>query len=1206
MNPPPQPSPAKTAFRTRCDAALDVFARDVTFVCNQIPQYDHFVAHKLKRILGAFYAKVEKTPSTVQDLPTGGRDGGGRRGRGESARKRRRTGAGGDYDEDSDDPEYYTLDMRLINVSVDKCPYTVDEIEGNVRITYPKDVRGISDKSYCINVKATLRVEATWWDETSEEERTLTRNFDDHLVMRLPVMLRSRFCSLHGKTGEETIEHGECPYDLGGYFLVRGNEKSLVSQERKSCNHVMRYSTGGGASGASGGSEGGDATGWTVEAYCLGEGWSTATATTIHRSRKDHCVYWSAPNHLTESIPVTVLMRAIEVDPATETEEIRELLNATRLNYRTDAMTRTEAYEYIARRAKNRAMEGTSWSFFVEATKRHVETTVLAHVPFEEKPPALIHLLKELAACVRGERKADDRDHMKNKEFATTYTLLAELIAKLLRITETSTANYLNGRIRKPSTTLASLLEQVPKAFRHDGITNGLLYAFTTGNWGSKQGSGGDDTSMGISQMLSRWSYLSYIGQLRKLTSKVNPQNKIAAIRQINCSQYGTICPSQTPDGKHVGIIKNLALHSTFSLDRSSDQSVRANILSEIELTRGENDFDASAGCDVFLNGRRVGRSAVSSDEFRRRLVELRREERFPWDVSIDSRHGIVSARSREGRLMRPLIVIEPWGEMRAPFNADALRRGEIVFNDLVAAGTVEYLDAGETENCLIAFTFDGIVPGKTTHCEIHPSTMLGVPASTIPYPNHNQSPRVTYTSSMTMHAISVPFCNVKTRFDGSVQMLEYPQRAVATTRTSVALGLNWLPNGCNPDVAVTVYTGYNQEDSTVMKRSALDRGLFRSVSYHTYKTVFTKGKHDMLDTRNPVVLKRIKNRKKHETYDKIHAYAPAASLQTSHTIPELGTKIGPGDVIIAKFAIAGEETGVSLASAYRDVSIRLSSNDLGGYVDDARIIQLDNGDVEVQVRVRRVHKVMIGDKFTSRHAQKGTVSMILPDEDMPFSVVTGNRPDVLINLHAFPSRMTGGHLIEQHASKLAALQGDFIDATPFNEDAYGPEDVAKALERYGLRADGMETFINPVTGLHMKCAIFTGPIYFHKLKHLVELKCHARATGPINQITRQPLKGRSHEGGFRAGEMERDCMIAHGAAEFVRDRTTVVSDGYSLYLCENCGRVAHTYLRDEIVQNECVCVGGGLAQAKFVNMRYAWKRVMQELEAMSFRCDQY
>jgi len=512
-------------------------------------------------------------------------------------------------------------------------------------------------------------------------------------------------------------------------------------------------------------------------------------------------------------------------------------------------------------------------------------------------------------------------------------------------------------------------------------------------------------------------------------------------------------------------------------------------------------------------------------------------------------------------------------------------------FSWLLEQGLVEYVDTLEEEGTLIAMTAKELTPERDyadtyTHCEMHPSMILGVCASIIPFPDHNQSPRNTYQSAMGKQAMGMFASNYAFRLDTQAHVLYYPQSPLVATHGMEYLRFKELPAGMNVMLAVTCFTGYNQEDSLLLNKASVDRGLFRSVYFKSFNESESSGAGgstlETLERPTPSSTKGMK-------------LANYELLDEDGLVPP-GTAFNGGDIIIGKTAELPEVDtygGQVTQQTKRDVSKAAGNNDRG-VVDGVVLTTDEEGNRFVKTRLRNVRVPQIGDKFASRHGQKGTVGMLIPQEDMPFTK-NGMNADIIMNPHAIPSRMTIGHLVECLLGKVMLFHGQEGDATPFM-DTFRFDSIVDYMHHTGLQRFGNEVMFCGHTGKQLQAQIFVGPVYYQRLKHMVDDKIQARARGPKAMLTRQPVEGRAQGGGMRFGEMERDCIIAHGTASVLFERMMLNSDPYRVHVCNKCGLMASADLEKN--QFECrACGEKGVSQ---VAMPYACKLLFQELQAMS------
>ena len=665
---------------------------------------------------------------------------------------------------------------------------------------------------------------------------------------------------------------------------------------------------------------------------------------------------------------------------------------------------------------------------------------------------------------------------------------------------------------------------------------------------------------MGVSQVLNRYTYASTLSHLRRTNTPIDRGSKATKPRQLHNTHWGMVCPAETPEGAACGLVKNMALMSYVSVGSPSAPVVE--FLEEWGLEDQSEFIQAPDATKVFVNGVWMGihRDAPA---LHRNLLLMRRGSQLKPEISIvrDVRERELRLYTDAGRVCRPLFIVDEASQKllldrahldsleEAAAESEGTGQGEnfAAFQQLIDHGIMEYIDAAEEESILIAMSsedldnarnFSGreeLVKHRTshmresfdpaarvkssnwsrhyTHMEVHPSMILGICGSIIPFPDHNQSPRNTYQSAMGKQAMGIHLTNYQLRMDTMANVLYYPQKPLATTQSMQYLNFSELPAGQNAIVAIMCYSGYNQEDSVIMNQSAIDRGLFRSLYYRSYTdTEQTKGMEKTETIEKPDRSDTL--RMKHGSSDRY------AKLDVDGLIAP-ATNVNGDDIIIGKTAPLppdSEELGQRTSlHQKRDVSTPLKSTEQG-VVDQVMISTNGEGNKFVKIRVRSTRVPQIGDKFASRHGQKGTIGITYRQEDMPFTA-DGITPDILINPHAIPSRMTIGHLVECLLSKVATLQGQEGDATPFTELTV--EGVSARLREKGYQSRGLEVMYHGHTGRKLQAQIYFGPTYYQRLKHMVEDKIHARARGPLQILTRQPVEGRSRDGGLRFGEME-------------------------------------------------------------------------------------
>ena len=563
--------------------------------------------------------------------------------------------------------------------------------------------------------------------------------------------------------------------------------------------------------------------------------------------------------------------------------------------------------------------------------------------------------------------------------------------------------------------------------------------------------------------------------------------------------------------------------------------------------------------------------------------------------IVFDYKRNEIRICNDAGRITRPLLRVRDNNILLKKSLVNDLEKGNLVWDDLLTnskinESIIEYIDPEEQSWSLIAIKPSDMIPKhniaeiyRYTHCEIHPSTMFGILASCIPFPEHNQSPRNTYQTAQAKQAMGVYATNYAERMDKTAYVLNYPARPMVDTRVMDMIHINKIPSGCNVVVAIMTHTGYNQEDSLLFNKGSIDRGLFQTTIYHTEKDEDKQKINGDEEIRCKPDASKTKGMK----------FANYNKVNSKGLIPE-NTLVENRDVIISKVVpIRENRNDHTKVIKYEDQS-RIYRTEEDTYIDKNYIDRNGDGYNFAKVRLRAVRKPVIGDKFSSRSGQKGTIGNIIPEENMPFTS-TGLRPDLMLNPHAIPSRMTIAQLKETLMGKVLIELGLFGDGTSFGELDINV--VRDELIKLGFQSSGNEVLYNGLTGEQIECDIFIGPVFYQRLKHMVIDKEHSRSIGPMVNLTRQPAEGRSRDGGLRFGEMERDSMISHGAARFTRGRIYDASDKYQVYTCKKCGLVAA--YNDKVHIHRCRTCDNRTDFA-YVEIPYACKLLFQELITMN------
>ncbi len=588
---------------------------------------------------------------------------------------------------------------------------------------------------------------------------------------------------------------------------------------------------------------------------------------------------------------------------------------------------------------------------------------------------------------------------------------------------------------------------------------------------------------------------------------------------------------------------------------------------------------------EVFLNGKYVG-DVESPETFVSQIREERRKNNLSANVNVqnDVVHNVVFIETGKGRLRRPLIVVKDGKSLLSDKHVQQLEKKEIVFTDLVKQGFVEYLDASEEENAVVAFNEDDLTHDHT-HLEVAPLDIFGLIGSYVPFSNHSPGARISMGAKNQKQALGLYATNFLTRFDTDVNVLLAPQAPIVESVMHEVSHYNQHPSGVNMTVAIMGYMGYNLEDAIVLNKGSIDRGLGRSFYYNPSSASELRYSGGLMDQIS-IPEKDVKGYR----LEKDYRYLGDDGI----VHPE--AEVEEGDVVIGKispprFLTGGDEYNLA-TNQHRESSVSVKAQE-GGRVDFVLITENEEGNKLVQVRMRQLRIPEVGDKFTSRHGQKGIIGLIVPQEDMPFSL-NGTVPDLLFSPNGVPSRMTISHVLEMLGGKVGSLSARKIDGTTFNSEK--EEDLRSELLSHGFNDDGTEIFYNGVTGEELRARIYVGSIYYMKLKHMVSKKLQSRARGPIQLLTRQPTEGRAKEGGLRMGEMEKDAIVAHGASMLLKERFD--SDRTVVPVAERAGIVA----TEEELKKKSYNMSADDLEADtiaHVEIAYAFKLLLDEFKSL-------
>lgn len=1121
----------------------------------------------------------------------------------------------------------YKIFMTITNPSLAKP--IVQSQDGSQQLMTPHLAR-MNGLTYSANISADVRIVT----ETINDDNVTERNeitIPNVVIGKIPLMVRSKACVLNQLPGlaEHSGKH-ECRYDPGAHFIINGTEKVIISQDRISENKTFVFAQSGSGSTSIG--EGG----LSAEIRSVPDGvFLPPKTTSIHLSSK--------PTHLGRTIrlnstflrsevPLFVMFRALGV--CTDMEILQHVVYdlhdpkhqrfmnemLATIDDASDIHTQEDALQYLM---KYVGITGTPREYLdqPEIARKLVVQIIhndfLPHVgkSFRRKALYLGFMVKKIVRIYLGYQLPDNRDSYMFKRIDTPGILLSNLFRQCYgkMIKEMRNAIQRELQLWRATPNIPDNIinaSNIHRFIKHTVIEQGIRYSLSTGNWGVKSLGSFQNIRSGVAQVLNRMSYLSTLSHLRRINTPMEKNGKLVQPRKLENTQFGMVCLAETPEGASVGLVKNMAMSTKITISMNGhyirELIVKLDTVIYDDSIQNPSDFLAEMGSGavvaVQINGDIVGFHRHPK-YFYDAIKSMKRRGQIPPTTSIvwDIPNNIVAISSEAGRMCRPFYIVDKviegkqlrvcrliegdptfWHSMKAKSFTEYL-----AFLEANEEGFIEYMDVEEIDKAMIAMMpadlskvqKDAWIPPMYTHCELHPSLMMGVLACNIPFADHNQSPRNCYQSAMGKQAVGIYMSNYNHRIDTLGHILNYAQRPLARTKLSKYTNADAMPSGVNAIIAIMTKTGFNQEDSVMLNQSALDRGLFTSTYFKAYRDQCSKN---------------------HSTGEEEQFKKPAQT--TSHLKPYNYDKLGEDGFVPHNTYVDDSDILIGKVMPHkiqgqiqpRDMSMVIKSNDCGHIDMNYKSINSE-GYHFGKVRIRKYRKPTIGDKLSSRHGQKGTVGMIYSQEDMPFTK-EGIIPDVIVNPHAIPSRMTVGQLIECIMGKAASMVGAQADATPFNE--CGVEDMATILESYGMEKYGNEILYNGRTGEMIHTEIFIGPTFYQRLKHMVADKMHSRGSnGPVVMLTRQPAEGRARGGGLRVGEMERDVMGSHGFSQFLKERLLDSSDNYRVFSCTTCGLMCIANPERSIFKcNNC------RNQTNIVQVRipYAMKLLLQELHTMS------
>ena len=1256
----------------------------------------------------------------------------------------------------------YILEVLIHFENFKLYPPQIHENNGATKLMLPQEAK-LRNFTYASTMTVDIHIEYVVRNtECMDNPRIIHKFLPKINIGKMPIMLKSSICVLTQNSHIHPNHTGECYMDCGGYFIIKGSEKTVLGQERAAENRVYCF-------------DGKNTTKWNwfaeIKSIPDNKCISPKQIEMMVASKNNgfgHGIYISIPR-VKAPIELFVLFRALGILSDKniceyilldiEDQQYVELLNCLKASM-IDAnkyMTQEDAMRHITAQVTYMPINMDKETGALkkrEFAQEVLDNDLFPHCKTKQQKLYLIgYMANRLLQTSLGWIPTSDRDSYINKRIDLTGTLLNNLFRnyfnKLVKEMQKQIVREINNGSWRSTENYENIINitNIYKIMKSTTIENGINRALATGDFSIKQS---NSSKVGVAQVLNRLTYVSSLSHLRRINTPLEKSGELIAPRKLHNTTWGFLCPAETPEGQSIGVVKNISYLGHITIPTNSNSLYEYVKSFIIPIDNIESPALLNGKVKVLINGCWVGITETPVE-----LYNDMKEKKYSGIINIytsivfDIMNKEIRVCNDGGRLTRPVLRVKNNKALIDMSIINKLEKKELVWNDLLVncylgESVIEYIDPEEQNYAMIAMQAkdtllqDPSINFHYTHCEIHPSTVFGVLASCIPFPEHNQAPRNTYQclhpdeivwmadgtqkkiadvkindsvlsfhsatfkisttrvvnqfvrpnefpiyklttvsgreiratedhkfmtdngwktvdtiignnykgwkniqlgyfdnhesmihfekieniirqpdglvsdievesenhSFITSYGIASSNCamgkqamgvyatNYDKRMDKTAYVLNYPTRPLVDTRLMNFIHLNNIPSGCQIHVAIMTHTGYNQEDSVLINRASLDRGLFMATIYHTEK-----------DEDKNIIRDEIIRCKPDKTKTKGIKFGNYNKLNSQGFIPE-NERVENRDVIIAKIIpIKENRNDPTKIIKYEDQSKTFRTTE-ETYIDKNYTGRNGDGYNFAKVRVRILRKPVMGDKISSRHGQKGTLGNIIPEEDMPFTK-DGLRPDIIINPHAIPSRMTIAQLKETLLGKVLLELGMFGDGTSFgNLDV---KTIADELQKLGYESYGNELLYNGLTGEQLETNIFLGPVFYQRLKHMVNDKQHSRSIGPMVNLTRQPAEGRSRDGGFRIGEMERDVMIAHGMSRFCRERLYDVSDKYSVHVCKKCGMVASyndgnnnkMYASADFTIHLCKTCGNNTDFAK-VEIPYAYKLMAQELQTIN------
>jgi len=1144
----------------------------------------------------------------------------------------------------------YECDVYLGGINADKIYYGKPVIYDDDRehYMYPNEAR-LRNMTYgfTIHYDVTMKIRIL----IDKEDGTIGKNkferieetleFEKIYLGKFPIMVQSNLCLLNGISPEARFNMGECRTDPGGYFIIDGNEKAIVSQEGRGDNllYVLKDIN--------------DIYSFAAEIKSVSEDAAKPKRTLSVRivreqpSKTNNQIVVNIPQ-VRKPVPLFIVFRALGI--ISDKEIIQTcLLDMDKHSNLIDLFipsvhdagnifTQQSAISYISSLTKGKTRYHTL-QILMNYFLPHI-----GELNFKTKALFLGYIVKRLLSVYTGQEKPTDRDSYEFKRITVSGRLIHDLFNEYYKLQLDDIylkidREYLYAR-RKDKTAyerekfINIFINKKNDFFKDRIVESGFKKAFK-GNWGATE----HTKKPGVAQELNRLSFFGFICQLRKTNLHISADGaKVVAPRLLHSTQYGLLCPLHSPDGGNVGLHKHLSTSTIITKGCSGRPYILYLRKIGIKLIEECSLNYMKYTTKVFVNGSWIGSThnplkIINTMKLHRRNKMIDIYTSIAFNIKLNE----ICICTDAGRPMRPLFYIMDnqisyerdnvlklydnneitWNNIIYGFNNQSknmleeecsINITEKTIESLVRnAAVVDYLDTPETNNIMLAHSSDkreDFAKKRITHCEIHPSLIFGLMANQIIYPENNPYPRDAFSCGQSKQAVSLYNSNYHTRFDKSSFVLNYGQLPLTKSRYLKYATKEQHPYGENAIVAIMCYSGYNVEDAVIINEGSLKRGLFRTTYYNTYKAF-----EEIEKMGNISVEKKFMNVLDNNVIGLKAGYDYTQLDETSGIVKE-------NTIVTDKSVIIGMGTNsIDHIDTYIDNSVYAKKGQVG-IVDKSFMTEGEEGKRIAKVRIRGERIPQIGDKFCSRAGQKGTIGIILPECDMPCTE-NGVRPDIIVNPHAMPSRMTIGHLVETLTSKTACLYGGFGDCTAFTNKGPKHKEYGEMLTKQGYHSTGNQILYNGMTGEQLETEIYFGPTYYLRLKHMPKDKINYRARGPRTALTRQTVQGRANNGGLRIGEMDRDCLIAHGMSGFIQESMMVRGDEYFMAICNKTGCIAvynenNNIFLSPMADGPVKFVGNLVEDLNIVNISkfgrdfsiirvpYAFKLLMQELQAMN------